>query len=359
MNPCFRQVLLLFALLACAGCRQSAPPPAPAMLGPRLAIEQTNIDAGSVDLARPNEHAFRVSNTGDQPLRLTLLRKSCSCGEVRVPEAISPAEEAWIVIRWTPLPGKVGPYVLTAEVETNDPRRPRLNLELKGVVEPLVRLAPEDLSYVDFGRLRPGQVATRELKAFSTKLHHFALDARIEADRPGLKVQMTPLEAGAMVGDWRAASGYTLRLSTGALPPGYLRETLVLTVQPTGEAPRRIEVPVYGEVDNGVVQITPAEIAFDRPRVTEADSKKALLQFLVPAVGQKVEVVRCEPDFLNAEAKPLGRPGQWQLTVRLPANHGEAARYQADGFFEGRVLLQVSGMAEAMAVRVKWVRPER
>lgn len=354
-----QRVLLLLTLLAGAGCRQSPTEPTLTSVGPRLMIEQTTIEAGAVDFARANEHAFQVRNGGDQPLRLTLLRKSCSCGDVRVPEMLAPGEEGRIVVRWAPIPGKVGPYVLSAEVEANDPHRPRLHLELKGQVEPLVRIAPEDLSYVDFGRLRPGQAATRELKVFSTKLEHFALDARIEGDRPGLKVQTTPLERGSLVGDARAASGYSLTLRSALLPPGYLRETLVLTVQAAGESPRRIELPVYGEVDNGVVQVTPAEVAFDRPRVTEADSKKALIQFLVPADGQKVEVLRCEPAFLSAGAQPLGRPGQWQLTVRLPANQSEAARYQADGFFEGRVLLKVSGMAEPMAVRVKWVRPER
>jgi hypothetical protein len=324
---------------------------------------ETSRDAGEVDFARPVEVEFAVSNAGGLPLRLTLIRKSCSCGVVQPAEQDIAAGEAGVVrIRWTPIPGSVGPYVLSTDFETNDPEHPLLGLEVKGQVQPQIRIWPEHWAYVDLGRLRPGSVVTRELSVFSTRLDQFGLRARLAGPSApaGLSIVCAPLEAGAAIGDFRAASGYRVTIQTSpALPAGYLRETLMLTLLPPGEPPRMVELPVYGEVDNGVVRILPEEVKFERARVTEADSKKVRVQFLVPAQGQTAQVVRCEPSFLTTGPVVAVNPqGLWQFTVSIPANHPEAARYQAEGFFEGRIILRLSDERSELAVRVKWVRPD-
>jgi hypothetical protein len=62
-------------------------------------------------------------------------RRSCSCGEVDVPaEEIPPGGEGTVTIRWSPIPGNVGPYRLTAEVQTNDPDTPLVRFEVQGKI---------------------------------------------------------------------------------------------------------------------------------------------------------------------------------------------------------------------------------
>jgi hypothetical protein len=69
--------------------------------------------------------------------------------------------------------------------------------------------------------------------------------------------------------------------------------------------------------------------------VREADSKKAHVQFIVPSDAETVRV-GSEPAFLKCDAPKRLKAGMWELTIHLPADNADAAKYQPDSFFEGR-----------------------
>jgi hypothetical protein len=356
--------LLLGAGLVTAGCQSSpttAAKPAGPEEGPEVRVDPRVIDEGEVDLGAKYVNVFPVKNTGDKPLVLTLVKKSCSCGDIEVPsEPIAPGAAANVTFRWSPLPGQIGPKVLSADFETNDARKDyrTLRLEVKFVTNPRIRLEPA-VTYLDFGSIKPRDRDTAELvlKVFSTKLDKFTLDA--STGTPGLAVAAEPLAAGEVVGDRTAKCGYRLTVkTTDRMPLGYFRDDLLLKVKVAGEEPQTFTLPVYAVVDNGAFAVTPSEVEFTKPKVTDEDSKRVQVRFLVPSDKDSVEVLSVEPKFLTTtKAVKVGK-GVWEFTVKLPKN-SEAAKYQAEGFFEGQVLLKTSASDQPIPVRVKWVAPEK
>src|SRR5690348_15271209 len=114
-----------FALYA-AGCGgtpttpQAEPEPPPP---PRAVVRQaTTLDAGEIDYVPRQDYTFPVANEGGAPLSLKLLRKSCTCADVEVPdEPLPPGGAGVVALHWSPLPGVNGPERLDVALQTNDP----------------------------------------------------------------------------------------------------------------------------------------------------------------------------------------------------------------------------------------------
>src|SRR5579885_1642834 len=344
----------LVALAGCTGESTTARTETVPRKGPQWQAAETTREVGEVDFAKTGEYAFAVKNVGDEPLTLKVVRKNCTCGEVVVPPEIRPGEEGNVTIRWTPTPGKVGPCTLAADLETNDrgKNKQTLRLEVKGHVNPLIRVWPDDASYIDFDRIAVGQHGLRDIKVYSTKLDAFDLDVRA-SDPALLKITTTKLAPGTLVGDLRAASGYSVVLeTTDKVPAGFFRLDLILKAKPPAEPERTLTLDVYGEVANGVVSITPHEVEFRKPKATDEDHKKVRVQFFIPSDKNRVEVVKVEPSFLKLDP-PRKVGSQWEFGLRIPPNNPEAAKYQADGFFEGKVVLRVPDNGKSLEVPVR------
>jgi len=351
--------VILALTLSAAGCQGDKPVPterpAAEPLGPRLEAAATTYDAGETDFSQARDYSFTIRNTGDQPLRLSVISKSCTCTAVEAPaEPIAPGKEGKVVLRWTPIPGQVGPFSESAELRTNDPRQPTLQLVARALISPQVRIWPEDMSYVDLGTVNPEKPAEKDVKVFSTRLENFDLKATMS--HPGIRVAQEKLPPDSPVGEARARSGYVLTLTTtGDLPQGYVRETLTLTVKVQGQEPRVITLPVYAQVDNSILQVTPPEATFRARNLADGDRVKVLAQFLVPAKGQTLAISRCEPAFLTCgQPRPTGKPGLWQFEVSIPPGNEAAMKFQPDQFFEGQVVLKTTTPDREIPIRVKW-----
>jgi hypothetical protein len=329
---------------------------------PRLEIKQTEQDIGGLDFSVPRECKFTVRNAGGQPLTLTFVNKSCFCTDATVPEEpIGPGAEGTVSVRWNPIPGKSGPERIKAEFETNDPDRPRLQLEVTGIVNPLIRIAPENMSFIDFYRLQPGDVKPRELKVFSTKLDLFDLEAKSElAELKVTTARIDPASSGR-IGDDCPKCVYSILIeTTPQLPPGFFMTDLVLTVRAPSAPAREIRMRVYGEVANGLFKVLPKEIEFTALRLADGDQRRVRVQFIDPGKKQTLKIVKIEPPFVECTEPRLlpGAPGQWEFTARIPPQNADAVKFQPDGFFEGRVVLEASGSNVRIPVRLKWNRPE-
>jgi hypothetical protein len=351
------------ALTLSFGCQSATPPATSNVKGPepqgppRLEVKERHFDAGDLDNTKRYDHTFTVANAGGEPLRLTVLRKSCSCGSVEVPaDGIAPGGTGPVVFRWSPPVGTVGPYHLRADFETNDPQEPFVTLEVTGRADPRVRLSPPNLPYLDFDNLQPGRPTERSVRVFSTKLDDFKL--RIKAVPPGLQAATEPLTRGEAVDDVKVNSGYRLILkTTDKLPAGSFRDELSFEVTLPGEAePKLLKLPIYVTVNNGVCAVTPSKINFTCTRIAEGDSKNVRVQFFLPSDKDRVEIVHVEPALLTTSPpKELAR-GTWQFAVTLPKDNAEAAKLQADGF-EGKVVFRTGEGSPEVSVRVNWDPP--
>jgi hypothetical protein len=358
------RLLVLLSFLGLVGCQGEPPPataPAPpvtvdhAPATPRLVLKETVLDAGEIDFGHPQNYVFPIHNAGTGPLRLTLTRKSCSCAGVEVPDAVPPGKDDAITLHWSPIPGKTGVETFAVDLETNDPRQHAVRLAVKGRVTPLIRVVPEDWSFIDFNQVRPGGEERREIKVMSARLASFGLQASVSSR--ALEAAVTPLPSDGGAVDY--LSGYRVVLkTTPRLTSGFFRETLSLNLHIPEEGQRTVTLPVYGEVENGLFEVRPREIEFKKPRVADEDSKRILVQFFVPSKNEAIVVARSELSFLTFDQPKRLKAGLWEFTLRLPANSPAAGRFQADGFFEGRLFLQATGSDAEVPVRVKWVRPE-
>ena len=343
----------LFAVLVGGGCQReqtSTPPETPTR--PRLVLSKDSLDLGDANIGETRSCAVRVSNDGTAPLALELESKSCKCGEVVLPNRdIPPGGKETLTVRWTPPPGETGSILLVVKLKTNDPDHPLYRLELTGRVNPLVFLLPPNRSTIDFQTIPPAPGAERALKLVSTRLPAFDLEATTTHD--GLKVEVTKLPPGDEVDGFR--SGYAVRVrTTEQLGIGSFRETLALKITlPDGKA-WTMPVPVFGEVENRLFEVSPREVRFSKASILEQDEKRVMVQFLGSSKDEDLQVERCEPSFLACDPPRQLRPGRWEITIRLPAENATAAKYQADGSFEGRLLLRTSVSPSAVAVPVRW-----
>jgi hypothetical protein len=362
--------MLLLALVA-AGCDKnkvpSTTPTAPEEPAvPKAVVQEreATLDAGEVDFGKPMEFPFHVHNAGKAPLTMTFVRRSCDCTEVTLPGDVPPGSDGEVVIHWKPHPASVPNFTLSAELATNDPKQPTLQLRVTAHVNSKVRLFPGDVGYVDFGDtpILPGQVKEREVTVYSTELPSFQVLA--STSHPGFEVVSpggAPLPKNAMVGGSEATCGYKVTVrTTDKLPLGAVQAQLSLLVKVPGEADRTVTMPIYAVVDpSGVVTVKPQTLLFNKPHLTEADFKKVHLEFLSPPKDEAVEVVRTEPAFLKVDKPVRQRPGSWEVTVRIPPDDPEAAKYQLDHFMDGQVVLKAAGAQAELAVRVKWNPDEK
>jgi hypothetical protein len=279
--------------------------------------------------------------------------------------AIAPQAEGKVVVHWAPAPGSVGAVDLAIDVQTNDPKNKSLRFTISGNIQPTVRVfvegketMPGEFFSADFGDnpIPPGEKRTREVKVFSTSLRSF--DLRATCSVPGFDIpQPARLPAGARVGDYDVACGYSLEVSTTKdLPLGYVSGDLNLTLsnQSDGQPDRTVPVPVRAVVGQGVCTVSPAEFRFSKPDITDEDTAKVRLTFINPPAKEEVSVESAEPSFVQVDKPERGLDGKWLITAHLPKNNAEAAKCQSDPPMIGKVLLKVSGLDRPVTVRVKW-----
>ena len=141
------------------GCGGAPVPSAPPVAGPpRAHFPVTERDLGQVAVSADGHLAvFPVVNRGAEELRLGQLSVSCNCSDARASvDRLAPGARGEIRVLVTPTRAET--KTASVSVPTNDPRRPLKVLRVAWrAVAPRWAEPPE----LDFGRLRPGQTATR------------------------------------------------------------------------------------------------------------------------------------------------------------------------------------------------------
>jgi hypothetical protein len=361
MRPHRLLPLFVVALaLPSLGCTGAATTPATEPAAPPKVEVRTAspVDAGEVDYAQPRDFTFLIGNAGGSPLELKLTHKSCSCAAVTMPDPIPAGGEGKVVIRWAPIPGNTGAYTVSAEIDTNDPAKKSLRLSVQARIRPLVRVfieGKENNSYVDFGDdpVPPGESRVRELTVFSTKLDSFDLDA--SCTQPGFEITKTPLPLASLPEGARC--GYKVEMrTTDKLPFGYVRADLNLALRKLGSEPdRTVAVPVYAVIGNGIFSVgRPGKFLFRKPNITDEDTARLDVTFIVKVPQESVEVESVEPKFLQVDKPQSLGGGKWRITVHIPKDNPEAAKLQPDPPMLGEVVLKVSGLGRPVPISVRW-----
>lgn len=195
----------------------STPDTEPGTLKPKLAIDKTKYDFGTLDLKSGGKHDFVFTNAGDAPLKLIPGGTSCRCttSEFKDKE-IPPGGSEKITISWKPA-HSVGPYQQTAKVLTNDPEHQEVTLTVLGKITAVTQVYPTELIFSRVTANEPAEANARLLcyldKEFKITNHKWT-DAET-ADN--FEVSLQPLLPEELAQWPTSKSGY---LATVTVKPG-------------------------------------------------------------------------------------------------------------------------------------------
>ena len=111
-------------------------------------LGEAEYDFGTMEFNESGQHAFKIANVGNAPLKLKAGKTTCKCTVSHISQTVlQPGETAEITIKWKAK--TVGPdakYKQSAEVLSNDPEYPRIVLKVKGILSAPFRVLPRSLT---------------------------------------------------------------------------------------------------------------------------------------------------------------------------------------------------------------------
>lgn len=274
---------------------------------PQAQIDQTEYDFGRMDLDVKGQHEFVIRNMGEAPLRLESGPTTCSCTVSNLDKKeLPPGGSTTVRIDWN-AKGEPGPYQQTAAIITNDPKNPRIELTVRGVMVAAVQAKPSE---VIFPQLSGTRQTSQIVDLYGFRDEPLQIQGHSFGD-PSLahffEVHETPLGAEDLKAMPGATSGVQVRISVkSGLPQGPLRQTITFRTN-LAERPT-IELPIQGDVVSDISLFGPGwDGKSERLRlgtVSRAAGVKRNLTILVrgPHTKQvRLEVVETYPESLHAQ----------------------------------------------------------
>lgn len=274
-----------------------------AWAGPRAVLaEAAKRDAGEVEPGQLQRFQYTLRNDGDAALSIEALEPTCYCtsakaeaweipagGQTKIHVAVDPSDF-------------VGPIRKGVEILTNDPRTPKLLVEIALVVRPGIAVVPPEL---DFGSVAATGSRTQQVDLKAPRERPFRV-VSAAAEVPYLSVNQEALEL-----EERSGTRLYVKVLPGA-PPGPFATRLVVE---TDDAARpRIEVPVRGSGAGGL-HVEPAKLVFEAAAPGTAIGTVAL----AGDAGLQVTAVRSTSPQVEASLTPAGA-GRYTIQVKLAAN---------------------------------------
>jgi len=223
---------------------------------PRIVVDKVEYDFGVMDQGAKGSHAFVFKNTGKAPLELTTGNKSCGCTSLEIERTrIPPDQSTTVTVVWN-TNKTVGNDSEMAEIYTNDPKRPRVTLTVKGYVVKAVQVVPQSLVV---GSVSADEAATGEVDIYCF------LDDPFEISGHGLhdsetadkfEITFEPLSVDELEKQPDAHCGYRARVTVKpGLPMGTIRQTIKVQTNlksSNSDSGLEIEIPVDGTIHGDI-----------------------------------------------------------------------------------------------------------
>ena len=167
----------------------------------QLVFETASFNFGKVQQGQEIRRVFRFRNTGKQTLVITRVKSSCGCTFPSLKtKSYAPGKQGSLTVTFDSK-GRVGRQHKTITVESNDPKKPRIILEISGVIivppRPVINIQPEVV--------RLGLQLDQRAKSFSFILKNVGqkrLEVKIYQQAKGLTLKNP--------GPWSIPSGAAL-----------------------------------------------------------------------------------------------------------------------------------------------------
>ncbi len=327
-----------------------------ARAGPKLALEETTYDFGTMETDGAGRHAFAVANRGDQPLVLARQKTSCGCCtcecDAELPDGgrIAPGESAAVGLFWK-IKRYTGAFRQSVTLTTNDPDRPEVTLAATGRVTPTVRVVPAQLV---FTQVPSGEPATGEIRLYGYRSRPLEITGHEFSDPStanDIEIACERLPPDEVAAEKDARSGCLLRVKVRPrLAASPFRQHVVLKTNV--EAAANVEVYVQGTVGSELIV---AGFGWeDRTGIltlgTISAAKGTERKLLVIARGPhakevKLKPVRTVPDLLKVEIGPSSPVGDGAvqripLVLRIPPGSPQANHLGSRADELGQIVLQ-------------------
>jgi hypothetical protein len=330
---------------------------------PKAVVDEIKHKFDRLSLGATGHHDFVVRNEGDAPLKLAKGESTCKCTVFNIEsKEIPPGGSTKVHLEWKPV-GIAKVFEQSANVWTNDPATPKLELTVEGSVVTLLTRVPEGAWIV--GTLQEGQSTTVSGVIASPLVDSFEI-VGVETGTDNVQVTYEPLDAEGLK-RLDARSGYTIKCTVAPnMPVGTFDETVKIHLS-LPEAPL-MQFSVQGGRAGPYQMIGPGWIqerhtlAMGRCKASEGKSAKVSLfvsapddvdlKFEEPVVTPPVLKVSLQKDdkfsagggrqryFVILEAPPGITPGRWSgdtaIKVELTNNHPSVSKavfkvdFQAD-----------------------------
>lgn len=318
--------MVAFASPTAAAQDQPARPSQPAAT-PKIVFEAEEIHLGKLLDTEKGQGEFKLRNEGNAPLVINRLSSSCGCTEPKIggvtvtggksPEPIhveiAPGESTTIEVSYNPL-GKQDIDTQKVEIETNDPLRPRITLNVLAQVEPLVRVDPRVLAMGDMSRGEP----IRYVFKVSGSTSDFRATRVTVNGIPGLRARVAGSKEIERIGG--TTSQYEIEITgDGAMKPGDFQGTALVR---TNDSRRPfVSVHIMGRILGDLAMSEP-RLAFGNLKPGEAVEKTFRIQSKLGKPFEILDVTQQDGDShrLEFSFKPAdGTNTVYEVTARLRA----------------------------------------
>lgn len=311
---------------------EEVPLPEPSETGPwpKVVIEESDYDFGSMLVGAEMEHTFEIRNEGAADLELLAGEATCKCTKFELSTTrVPPGESAQLLVRWV---GKFKDmnFEHGGPIYTNDPKSREIAIRVHGIVDKAMELSPEkwhlEIESGDAGKAT-GFVYSR--------VHDDFQITELKADSEYVDVTAEPLNEDA-IQEIDAQSGvvaaYRLHVTVHPdAPPGLLTTDvhlvldaledpmkIPLTVKKAG--PIKILPPpgaIWSEAKNGLVL----------GRFSRTKGREASLNLLVDEEGMseplEFTTIETDPPYITAEVGEgttvAESKRRYPLTISIPS----------------------------------------
>lgn len=249
---------------------------------PAVFVEPTVFDFGQVGTGQVYTAVYAVENRGRAPLEVRLLKANCMCTVAEMCQnPILPGRQSQVKAR-IKAPDAEAPFGSELAIETNDPRHPQINLQMRGTAASVLSITPNPLLIADVHvrdlpltktiTIRPGRLARLGVLAF----------LGVACDHPSLCLNVVK-DANQVLVD--------VTLSRD-VPIGAVRTEVVFKIN--DDSNYTLAVPVVCQV-RGDYNIVPASLFFGK---VEAGTLSATECHVAPfGANDRLELISGEADI--------------------------------------------------------------
>jgi len=207
-----------------------------AWAAPTVNVSQPAHDFGTILQGETVRHRFEFSNTGDASLQVEKISSSCGCtAALASAKVLAPGESGEIQTSFDSARFR-GEVSKTVYLYTNDPVRPMVQLQLKGVVREEVTLEPQ---LVNFGTVAPRTTVSTKVTLVNQGEREVRL-GKPETTAPELAVSFNAEAVPA-----RGKATITLSLTP---KPGQSRFSGYVLFKASGAREHDLRIPVYADL---------------------------------------------------------------------------------------------------------------